>query len=910
MSSEVDVYNRLISERKTYYKQDITPNDKGKHGYKHIKQPITRELLETSLLSQSLTIGACTIESGNNLVRSPSFDIDNHDGTANIIPDIKELYDASIKTGYHPVIEASSGDNVNDGAHLFFPCQPTQAATARRALQAILDATGLKHEINPKQTEVEGGKYGNQVKLIFQYNNRTKARSTIINPETMKPFARQDAINYLMALPDTVFEVKDGIETSIQTIKEATTATTEPIKSDMRQSLGFRGETKETVKATDGPIKENKNLIEVMTAKKIKPCIVKCYNEKWALHGIGDEGHVFRLAAAGNLIYDGIDDKLVHEYFKIQSDYSKINTEKGIQSAHKHLTGGFNKPTGCKKLQEQCSTLLNGMCATCKNNPKEREEEKKTKIKERRKLPDIPQEMIDPTPTTIQDGLNVFDEHLYIEEAFSITIPLSEVIANFSPIEPDIIGIIGASGSAKTEMIRALGEMENQFCYPVSSITSHTLVSGLPENIDLAPMLRGRILTIKDLTTILSKNKDMVSEIFADFRELTDGHIGKDFGSGVKKHYTGIHSSVLFGCTNAIEAHNSIFSVLGQRILFFRPRNDRRKSMEKAISNNGKETEIRTALHKITLQLINTMLTKHKERLEKLTQNISKEYIQDIGDLACFMAIVRTHISRDYRGDMAALPEPEYPTRLAKTMCKLVDAHSILYDREPTDEDMKVAYRLSSDNIPTERLKVLIVLLDGEPKTTTEVQTLAKIPTTTARRILDDLKTLEILDFYSMGSGKPDIYQLSNVEYKNVLTKILEKSKHEKRKVSRAIDEPRGEIRQGVYVSPHDPIHLKGYSTNLLIKEEDLNNESSGFACSHISESHPTLDHDAEPQKKDLDSKIAQEIAFTLKDWYDSPNQMNKASWDYVITDVMARHDLHMDKALEYVTAARQKIGW
>jgi|GEM_PF-6560952 len=494
----------------------------------------------------------------------------------------------------------------------------------------------------------------------------------------------------------------------------------------------------------------------------------------------------------------------------------------------------------CKRTE----SLFQGACPDFKLNPFI--DPKKGKKDKEIKLPDIPQEEIDPEPITIQEALNVYNEHLYIEEPFNITIPLSEVIANFSPIEPDIMGIIGASGSAKTELIRALGEMENQFCYIVSSITSHTLISGLPENIDLAPMLRGRILTIKDLTTILSKNKDAVSEIFADFRELTDGHIGKDFGSGVKKHYTGIHSSVLFGCTNAIEAHNSIFSVLGQRILFFRPRNDRRKSMEKAISNNGKETEIRTALHKITLQLINTMLTKHKERLEKLTQNISKEYIQDIGDLACFMAIVRTHISRDYRGDMAALPEPEYPTRLAKTMCKLVDAHSILYDREPTDEDMKVAYRLSSDNIPTERLKVLIVLLDGEPKTTTEVQTLAKIPTTTARRILDDLKTLEILDFFSMGSGKPDIYQLSNVEYKNVLTKIIEKSKHEKRKVSPAIDEPRGEIRQGVYMDASEANHLKGYSTNLLIKEEEANKVS----CSHISESHPTLNHDAETQLK------------------------------------------------------------
>jgi hypothetical protein len=33
-----------------------------------------------------------------------------------------------------------------------------------------------------------------------------------------------------------------------------------------------------------------------------------------------------------------------------------------------------NRPMGCKKIIEKCSTLLNGMCDGCKNKPKEKKE--------------------------------------------------------------------------------------------------------------------------------------------------------------------------------------------------------------------------------------------------------------------------------------------------------------------------------------------------------------------------------------------------------------------------------------------------------------------------------------------------------------------------------------------------------
>ena len=108
-------------------------------------------------------------------------------------------------------------------------------------------------------------------------------------------------------------------------------------------------------------------------------------------------------------------------------------------------------------------------------------------------------------------------------------------------------------------MMRTFGETQNQYCYPISSITEHTFVSGLEKNVDTIPLLRGRAIVVKDLTTLLSKKEDIRSAVFADFREITDGYIHKEFGNGVKKEFHDIHSSILFACTPAIERYYSMY---------------------------------------------------------------------------------------------------------------------------------------------------------------------------------------------------------------------------------------------------------------------------------------------------------------------------------------------------------------
>ena len=215
----------------------------------------------------------------------------------------------------------------------------------------------------------------------------------------------------------------------------------------------------------------------------------------------------------------------------------------------------------------------------------------------------------------IQSLLGTFKMWLYVEEDYNIVAPLTFAVANFCAGDPDIVGIVSPSGSIKTEIIRSLGERPNQFVYPVSAITEHTLVSGFPKSDDLVPKLTGRLLCIKDMTTILSKNEDARSQIFADFRELTDGYITKKFGNGVEKDYRGIHTSILFASTNAIERDYSMYSNLGQRMLFIRPRNNSIKARQKSETNHASLMQMRTELHDAAMRFIPDQVQKAKTGL-------------------------------------------------------------------------------------------------------------------------------------------------------------------------------------------------------------------------------------------------------------------------------------------------------
>jgi hypothetical protein len=170
------------------------------------------------------------------------------------------------------------------------------------------------------------------------------------------------------------------------------------------------------------------------------------------------------------------------------------------------------------KKRWQCETIIENFpmvrhaCKDCKGLAKISEKQAP--------LPPIPYEEVEPGPCDIKELVEVFEKWLFFEEVTDITIPTAMALANFTEADPDIFGIIAPSGSYKTEFTRSLGDSQNQFIYPISSLTARTFVSGLEKNQDLVPLLRKRLVTIKDFTTILAKKDDEKGQIFADLREL------------------------------------------------------------------------------------------------------------------------------------------------------------------------------------------------------------------------------------------------------------------------------------------------------------------------------------------------------------------------------------------------------
>lgn len=377
-----------------------------------------------------------------------------------------------------------------------------------------------------------------------------------------------------------------------------------------------------------------------------------------------------------------------------------------------------------------------------KNKPEKKERTKTLTLSGVPDLPPIKTETIE-EETDLNGLLGTLKKWLHIEEDYNITAPVCAFAGNSAQGESDVIGMIQPSGSNKTEIIRSFGETENQFVYPISSITEHTLVSGHRDNIDTVPLLRGRVVAIKDLTTLLSKKDDIRAEVFGQIRELTDGYIRCEFGNGVKKEYTGIHSSILFGCTNAIERYYSMYSNLGARMMFIRPRNDPKKAREQSLKNQPHLKEMRAELHKMMMGFLSWAIKKIKDGLPEMVEETATE----IGCLCDFVAVARCqiHHSRE-TGDIDEIPEPEFPTRIYNTVMKLTKIHALIHGRDKVaEEDKGFAVRFISDNIPTTRAAVLSVL-NEDWKSTSELSEASGISPASLRYILMELVSLGICD--------------------------------------------------------------------------------------------------------------------------------------------------------------------
>lgn len=361
-------------------------------------------------------------------------------------------------------------------------------------------------------------------------------------------------------------------------------------------------------------------------------------------------------------------------------------------------------------------------------------------------------------PIGREELVRVYRKWLHIRDDDPIAIVMGTCLANRIPGDPLWMFLVAPPGGMKSELLMSLAKSERT--YACSSLTPHTLVSGANftggGDPSLIPLLNGKVLIIKDFTTILTSHPMARDEIFGQMRDAYDGRFEKQFGNGVYRKYESTFG-VLAGVTPSIDAYSSLHSGLGERFLKYRMdadigTEDEEARILRAIGNVNQEVHMRAALQEAAARFL------VKEVDTNALPTVSDETRRRIAALAMLVARMRGVVNRDrYNSQMlVAKASHEIGTRLAKQFSKLALGISIYYgDSEVGERAYRLVVKVATDSVPDKIEETVRTLYQigtvatdtqtGQPKTL-DVATKAKgLTLSTVYRTLQDLDMIGML---------------------------------------------------------------------------------------------------------------------------------------------------------------------
>lgn len=361
--------------------------------------------------------------------------------------------------------------------------------------------------------------------------------------------------------------------------------------------------------------------------------------------------------------------------------------------------------------------------------------------------------------------VRVFKRWLYMPNTEALEVMFGTIFANRLGGDPLWLFLVGPSGCGKSELLMSLTDAP--LVEHTTTLTPQSLMSGaqMMGGMDpsLIPQLDGKVLVVKDFTAILNMNQMAQDEVFGILRDAYDGKTSKRFGNGVVRTYES-RFGVLSGVTPAIETVGQRHVVLGERFIRYRFRfvdtdSFMREAMRKAIANTGKEEQMRSALQKATLSVLNREVT--SEDIPHLPHGM----MERIMNLAHWASRMRGAVAKDrYTGQILFRPTAEVGTRLAKQLVSLAYGISI-WRRE--DEVSERTYdiiahtaRSTTPDRVDEVVKYLYLYDSDGFMSTKDIAEKARFPSQTILPIMEDLHVMGMVEQDS-GSGFEYTWRLS-----------------------------------------------------------------------------------------------------------------------------------------------------
>lgn len=354
-----------------------------------------------------------------------------------------------------------------------------------------------------------------------------------------------------------------------------------------------------------------------------------------------------------------------------------------------------------------------------------------------------------------------FRAHLHLRDVDAIAFCAGVVLAHRLPGDPLWAFVVAPPGGMKSELLMALAE--GRGVHTVSTLTAHALVSGAQwaggGDPSLIPRLDGKVLVIKDFTTILSLNQLARDEIFGQLRDAYDGRFEKQYGNGIVRKYNS-RFGILGGVTPVIDTFGNFGSALGERFLRFdleagtgHEKRGEAERVRRAIGHVEVEGEMRGAMRAAFGAYLESVPDGVETRVR-----ISDAARERLIALAMLVARLRGAVPRDrYNpGMMTGSVFHEVGTRVGKQLTKLALGLGMYYADGQEWEvagwgpEMEIVRRAARSSVPGLVTRVVDALYGrgvaggvGQMRTK-DVVTLAGSTSPTVSRVLEDLVHLAL----------------------------------------------------------------------------------------------------------------------------------------------------------------------
>lgn len=355
---------------------------------------------------------------------------------------------------------------------------------------------------------------------------------------------------------------------------------------------------------------------------------------------------------------------------------------------------------------------------------------------------------------TLADVLEVFRRHLWLPDPGILYVALGTVAANRISGDPVWTLLVGSSSSGKSEMTSALSRLPEY--HSVSTFTEAGLLSGSRGGrpgllVEIGP---SGLLVFKDLTTILSKQKNDVEGALGCLREVYDGSYVRHLGNQPQPIVWEGKVGVVAAVTEMIDDFN--FGQLGERFIRYRlpsaTAEDRVRTGDLVLDDYRAKRAHREERARAVAGFFNN-LTNPAE-----LPPLSDEDRRWLNGLAQLGTRCRSPVHRDkYKGDLIdRVPEPEGIGRLLGQLAQLLTGMRVV--GVPEEECHRLVAQVALDGMHPLRRKVLTVLSDAQgPQSTAVVAARCKLPETSVRRHLQDLRAHGVVGLADFGPERWDL---------------------------------------------------------------------------------------------------------------------------------------------------------